>query len=268
MVKSKVEIYSDFLKEIGVSTYHNLILHSSYRFIKNKFDITIDDTINEIQKIVTSNGALITPTFTYNWKFQDKDSPIFDRINSESKTGAVTEVFRKMPDVNRTSSPTHSFAIWGNIKNYFNENNSPKSPLGKNSVMQWLAENDNSYILLLGTDFSSLSFLHYLEILFKVRWVNFSPWEYLSVLPIGVGSKGEEILIELPGCSNSFTNFQNYLLNKNVINNFGNKEEQIYYIPCSLLISEGEYYFNNFYEGLLCPKNQCYTCDSRRNKYL
>lgn len=260
--------FSEFLNKIDVSENHNIILHSSYRFIKNNFNIKIEEVIKSIQEIITENGSLIIPTFTYNWKFENIDSPKFDRINSQSQTGAVSEVFRKMEDVTRTSSPTHSFGLWGKVNNNFDETNSPESPLGKNSVLEWLANNKNSFVFLLGVDFSSLTFLHYLEIYYKIPWYNFSPWEYLSVLPVGVSVKGEVNIIEMPGCSKSFINYEKYLLDKRLIINFGNENNKIYYIPVNLLITEGEFYFNNFYHELLCPANNCKACDSRRNKFL
>lgn len=265
---SNTTTFSEYLEKIGVSTSHNIILHSSYRFIKNNFNIKIEEVINSFQNIITENGSLIIPTFTYNWKFENIDSLKFDRINSPSQTGAVSEVFRKMKDVTRTSSPTHSFGLWGIVNNYFNETNSPESPLGKNSVLEWLANNKNSFVFLLGVDFSSLTFLHYLEIYYKIPWYNFSPWSYISVLPVGVSTNGEEKLKELPGCSKSFINFEKYLLTKTLIKNFGDNTFKIYYLPINLLISEGKYYFNNLYHELLCPANTCKTCDSRRNKFL
>ena len=64
--------------------------------------------------------------------------------------------------------------------------------------------NQIHYVLMLGTDFSSLTYGHYIEIQAKVPWFDFSPWDYLNVLPIGVSIKGEQKLKEIPGCAKSF----------------------------------------------------------------
>ncbi|MBS4036252.1 MAG: AAC(3) family N-acetyltransferase [Ignavibacterium sp.] len=244
-------------------------MHSSFSKIKNAFpDLTPEESISALKDIVTEEGSIIFPAFTYCFKTTSGDYEVFDNANSKSKVGMLSERFRISEGVIRTSSPTHSFALWGKIINDIDESNSPESPLGKKSVMEWLTNNPESFVLILGTDFSSLTYGHYLEIEASVPWYNHSPWNYMNVLPIGVSIKGEHRLKEIPGCAKGFVNFEKYLLENNLIKKCEYKSFSSYFINVKLLYNEGLIYFSNYYENLLCGKNTCPACDSRRRKFL
>lgn len=262
-------IFNDYLNIVGLKKGLNIIVHSGFSKIKNAFpDLTPEESISALKDIVTEEGSIIFPAFTYCFKKSSGEYDIFDSLNSKSKVGLLSERFRMSDGVIRTSSPTHSFALWGKIKNEIDETNSPESPLGKGSVMDWLTTHANSYVLLLGTEFSALTFSHYLEIVTKVRWYNYSPWDYMNVMPIGVSVNGEQKLKEIPGCAKSFVNFEKYLLDKNLIQKSIYENLSAYLISIKLLYDEGLIYFSNYYENLLCGKNTCPACDSRRKKFL
>jgi aminoglycoside 3-N-acetyltransferase len=261
--------FKEYLYNLKLFPSCNLIVHSGFRKINSSFKyLTPHQVIRELKEIITTDGSVIFPTFTYCFKKSFGDFEVFDRINSKSKVGLLSETFRLSDSVVRTSSPTHSFGLWGRIKNDIDENNSPESPLGKGSVLEWLTNNPNSYVLMLGTDFSSLTYGHYLEIEAKVPWYNFSPWDYMNVLPIGVSINGEQKLKEIPGCAKSFVNFEKYLLEKKLINKYEYEGLSSYFISIKLLYDEGMKYFSNYYDMLLCPDNSCPACDSRRRKFL
>ncbi|WP_337866630.1 AAC(3) family N-acetyltransferase [Ignavibacterium sp.] len=118
--------------------------------------------INDLKNIITNNGSIIFPVFTYCFTKSTGDYEIFHPAKSISKVGILSETFRLSSEVIRTSSTTHSFALWGKITNEIYTTNSPESPLGKGSVLDWLTKNLNLYVLMLGTNFSSLSYVHYL----------------------------------------------------------------------------------------------------------
>ena len=143
-----------------------------------------------------------------------------------------------------------------------------KIRLEKDSVLEWLTNDPNSYVLMLGTDFSSLTYGHYLEIIAKVPWYDYSPWNYLSVLPIGVSVKGEQKLKEIPGCSKSFVNFEKYLLGKDLIKKNECERLSSYFISVKILYDEGMKFFSKHYDKILCPENTCPACDSRRIRFL
>jgi aminoglycoside 3-N-acetyltransferase len=261
--------FKQYLINIGIESGQSIIVHSSFKEIKSSFiSILPEYVISNLKEIITENGSIIFPTFTYCFKKSSGDYEVFDRLNSKSKVGLLSETFRMSEGVIRTSSPTHSFALWGNVKSEMSETNSPESPLGEGSILDWLTKQPNSYVLMLGTDFSSLTFGHYLEIISKVPWFDFSPWDYMNVLPIGVSIDGEQKLKEIPGCAKSFVNFEKYLLEKELIKRYDYKSLSSYFIDIGMLLNEGIKYFSNHYEKLLCPASACLACKSRRERFL
>jgi len=257
-----------FLQESGLCNGQHILVHSSYRNIRKGFPgISIKEYINTLQKIITPAGSVLMPAFTYCFKRDGFDYNFFDKSLSPSKTGAVSEVFRTTRGVARTSSATHSFAIWGKLKRKIKLFDYPESPLGNGSLMELLAKTENSFVLMAGTDFSSFTFGHYLEVIAKVPWYDFSPWEYLSVLPVGVSLEGEQRLKEIPGCSRKFVNFEKYLELHNLLQRHKKNEFVLTLIPIRLLLQYGIGYFSDNYDSLLCPIGRCKACDSRHKKF-
>ncbi|MGQ9644560.1 MAG: AAC(3) family N-acetyltransferase [Ignavibacterium sp.] len=261
--------FKEFLLSVGLRKKQNLLIHSSFKKVQVAFPkITPVEITDTLKNITSSEGSIIFPTFTYCFKKSKSEFEVFDSQNSKSKVGILSEVFRLSNDVIRTSSATHSFALWGKVTDEIDSSNSPESPLGKGSVLDWLTKNPNSYVLMLGTNFSSLSYGHYLEIVSRVPWYDFSPWDYLDVLPVGVSVNGEQSLKEIPGCSKSFVNFEKYLLDKKFITQFKVSELTSYFISIRILYEEGVKYFKENYSELLCAENTCPACDSRRTRFL
>lgn len=257
------------LSELGVQKNHHVLVHSSYRAVRSAFPkLRIENLIKDLQTKLTANGSIIMPAFTYCFKKLEGKYDIFDRNNSPSKVGAISEVFRNMPNVIRTFSPTHSFCLWGQVASKIDQNNSHVSPLGKGSVMEWLNQKSDTYILLLGVDFSAMSFGHFLEVEAPVPWADFSPWDHLNVLKMGVSINGEQRLKEIPGCAKSFVNFERYLLDNKVIQPFEKNGITSYYLPVRTIYEAGIPYFRNHFQNLLCPAGTCQACDARRQFYL
>lgn len=261
--------FDSFLNNLGLQKNQHLLVHSSYRAIRSVFpDLMIKNLIKNLQERVTPVGSIIMPAFTYCFKKSIGDYESFDPKNSLSKVGAVSEVFRNMPDVIRTSSPTHSFSLWGKASQEVDKTNSPTSPLGQGSMMAWLNNQDDAYILLLGVDFSAMSFCHFLEVETPVPWIDYSPWDHLHVEKIGISIDGEQRLKEIPGCSQSFINFEKYLTDKKFIKPFKHKKLTGYYLPVQIIYEAGIQYFRNHFQNLLCPAGTCQACDARRQFYL
>jgi aminoglycoside N3'-acetyltransferase len=258
---------NSFLRDLGIRKNQHIILHSSYKEIRSAFPkITPIEVIQNIQQLIGNNGSLIMPSFTYCFKSIHNDHEVFDRVSSAAKVGFIAEVFRISPNVVRTSSPTHSFSLWGKITNEIFFSNSPYSPLGEGSVLDWLANSENTFTLLCGTNFESLSFCHYLEVKARLPWSDFFPWAYLGKQKIGISISGEQPLIEIPGCSKSFTNFESYLIDKNIIEQKVYKGLKSYFIPINILMKQGVTFFKDNPEKVLCPSGSCKACASRHKR--
>ena len=247
----------------------HVLVHSSFRALRTTFNAESPQLIiADLQSLLTKNGSLIMPAFTYCYKRKTGEFEIFNPLKSKSKVGALTESFRQSDKVVRTASATHSFSLWGKITNEISAENAPQSPLGTGSVLDWLAENKDTFVLLLGVDFHSLSFGHYLENIIPLPWVEKNPWEYMDVEPTGVSINGEQKLIQIPGCSKSFINLEKFFLENKIISPVKYKNLRGYFIKTDLLTDHGIQYFKTFPLNVLCSVGTCKACDIRHGWYL
>ncbi len=258
-----MDIKDYFLGKIGITEGMHILMHSSMREIRKAFPgLTAENLISSLQEIITANGSLIMPAFTYCF-FEKEKNEIFNPLTSPSKVGIVSELFRQKTDVVRTSSPTHSFALWGKVTDFIDENNNPTSPLGKRSIPDWLAKSQDSYVLGLGTDFGSFTFGHFLETLAPVPWHDTFCWKYLKVKPVGRSVSGKTKLIQVPGCSKSFVNFESHLKSKKILEPLPKPMYRGYFLSVETIIKEGLAYFKKRAYNLLCPMGTCQACDER-----
>lgn len=107
-------------------------------------------------QVLGSDGTLIMPTFTYSFC---KNLP-FDKRESASTMGVLTEFFRKQKGVFRSDDPIFSFAIKGAKEKLFLK--PCKTCFGAGSVYDELAKNDGK-IMLFGTDKLGYTFTHFVE---------------------------------------------------------------------------------------------------------
>jgi aminoglycoside 3-N-acetyltransferase len=260
---------SSFVRSLGLDEGQHVIVHVSFRRVRSTFPyLTIEELIGALQDTVTPLGSIIIPTFTYCFKRTDGTSTIFNRTETPSVVGGVSEVFRQMSGVVRTSSPTHSFGLWGKAANGISSDNNPTSPLGEGSVLDWLVRQPDSCVLMLGTNFSSLSLGHYIETKTPVPWANYSPWPNGDCANVGVSEAGETPLREVPRCSKQFVAFEEYLLARGLLHRQKAEALHAYCFPTRLLLSEGLRFFQEHARELLCPAGECELCDARREKFL
>ncbi|TFG96586.1 MAG: AAC(3) family N-acetyltransferase [Calditrichales bacterium] len=261
--------FSHCLSDMGIENGMHLLVHSSYRNIRKAFPgILIPQIIDALCTATGPTGSVIMPAFSYCFRKTSGETEIFDRLKTPARVGAIAQVFRTWPGAVRTSSPTHSFTLWGQAARYIPATNNPVSPLGKNSVPDWLHTRQDARIVMLGTDFNALSFGHFIEVATPVSWAHFSPWNHLGVQAIGVSVSGEIPLIELPGCSKSFVHFEDYLVKNEIISRQKHKGLGAYLIPVPLLFEHGLRYFQSYPDTLLCPQGSCAACDERWVYYL
>ncbi|MGE5402124.1 MAG: AAC(3) family N-acetyltransferase [Ignavibacteriales bacterium] len=254
----------NYLLESGLKPGQQILVHTSFSRIKEAFPgITPIEVIDILKEIITPTGSIIFPAFTYCFKKATGEFGVFDRDTSPSNVGILSETFRKSSGVTRTSSPTHSFSLWGKAACLINYTNSPASPLGKGSVIEWIASVDDSYVLMIGVNFSALTLGHYIETALGLHYLNVSPWNYLNVLPIGVSAKEEQALVEVPGCSKAFTRFEDYLLKQDIIKKFIKNGLESYLIPIKHLVLCGRDFLESEPKGLLCEQGTCRSCDER-----
>lgn len=255
----------DYLHALGLRPGLHVLLHCSLRKIRSAFPASnAEALIAALQSLLTADGSLIMPAFSYCFKKTTGDSTPFRPADTPGDTGYVSERFRRSAGVRRTAAPTHSFALWGKITEEVEADNSPTCPLGEGSVLAWLHAKSDSAIALLGVDFSALTFGHYLESKAKLPWLAVFPWAHEGILPIAVSARGEQPLQEVPGCSRSFINLEYHLLAQRRLMPLQHAGLRSYLIPVARLYEEGLEFLREHPAGLLCAPGTCPACDARR----
>jgi aminoglycoside 3-N-acetyltransferase len=115
---SQADLEED-LRTAGLKEGDLVLVHSSLSRIGHLADgpkTFVDALIN----VIGERGTLAMPTSPNN-VFQlnyIRNTPLFDVLNSPSKTGAITEYFRKLPDVMRSVHPTEPVSAIGPKADY------------------------------------------------------------------------------------------------------------------------------------------------------
>lgn len=133
-----------------------LELSKSERAQGKRFDR--GEFIDSIQKMVTSEGTILFPTF--NWDFCK--GVAFDYLKTPSKTGALTSFALSREDFKRTAHPLYSFAVWGKdtqkLVKMDNEN-----AFGPGSVFDYMNQ-VNAKALVVGLHvLDGMTYVHHVE---------------------------------------------------------------------------------------------------------
>jgi len=151
------------LRNIGVSSGQVLQVHSSSDWLCLVEGGPMK-VLELLFKILGVNGTLVMPSFPFDWSDVDSLSAgIFDVRRSPSKMGLLTEMFRRLPGVQRSLHPTHPVCAFGQYAEYLTNSHhldsypfGPLSPFGRVDAM-------DGNILLLGVNTDSLTHVHVVE---------------------------------------------------------------------------------------------------------
>lgn len=159
------------LRSIGILPEDHVMVHSDIsvfgKLATYDRQFLFTALMDELKNAVTEEGILILPAFSYSFC----ENMVFEPVSTKSKVGALTEFFRKQPDVVRTMHPIFSFAIWGKNKDRYLPIS--KDSFDRDSVFGKLHKNQGK-LLFLGAPFQSCTFIHYVEQMFGV------PYRYMK----------------------------------------------------------------------------------------
>ena len=153
------------LKSIGIEKGDTLLVHSSLSKIGH-LENGPQTFIDAILEVVGETGNLLMPTSPNNVYQLNyiKNTPNFDVLNSPSKTGAITECFRKMEGVTRSLHPTEPVSAIGPLADYFTKDHfNQLTPYNSSSPFYRVGEKSGK-ILYVGVTLSMAgTSLHTLE---------------------------------------------------------------------------------------------------------
>jgi len=153
------EILKEGLRELGLYSGMRVNVHTSlsaFGYVEGGADTVVD----VLMELVTSDGTLMMPTFNHGTPYEK--GQIFDVHTTPSVSGIINDTFWRRDGVRRSLSCTHAFAVWGkDADDYVADHHKdrvcgPMSPLGK-------MYRDDGYVLLLGVDYGSNTFHHFVE---------------------------------------------------------------------------------------------------------
>ncbi|RMD63718.1 MAG: aminoglycoside N(3)-acetyltransferase [Alphaproteobacteria bacterium] len=173
------------LDKVGLEPGITVCAHSALSrlgYIDGGPDLVIDGLL----KRLGDRGCLMMPTFpsgAATVRYLDSGET-FDVRTSPSKTGLVTEIFRRRPGVLRSLHPTNPVSACGRgAEDLLKDHDKSPTPYGPATPFGRLAERDDTFILMLDTHVHS--YLHHLQErvdfpnlhLPEMRTVSFVDWE-------------------------------------------------------------------------------------------
>lgn len=142
----------------GLADGDTLMVHSSFKSL-GSVDGGAEVVIDALREVVGNDGTVLFPTFNFqSWT----ETHYFDRRETPSKMGIITELARLRSDAIRTPHPIYSFAVLGARQKEFAGCNDPEA-YGEQSAFG-LFHRLNGLILSIGLHFNStFSMHHYVE---------------------------------------------------------------------------------------------------------
>jgi aminoglycoside 3-N-acetyltransferase len=202
-------LVSDF-RSLGLKPGDRLALHSSLKSIG--FVVGGPQTVvRALQDVVGPDGTILMPVFS-------RPRERFVMAETPSRTGTVTEAFRTMDGVVRSSHPTHSVAVWGADAGTIAEGHEQATGLGEDSPFHRLARM-GGLVVLLGCDSRSSSLIHVAEAIARVPYLDVAYPGYDITMTV-VYPDGRERVVgprENPGDSSAFLVVEDELRRRGLI---------------------------------------------------
>lgn len=153
------------LKKAGIQSGDSVLVHSSLSRIGHLIDGP-KTLVDALLSVVGEEGTILMPTSPNNVYQLNyiRNTPFFDVLNSPSKTGAITEYFRKCSGAIRSLHPTEPVSAIGRLATYYTKDHfNQLTPYNENSPFYRISEQGGK-ILYIGVTLSMAGTnLHTLE---------------------------------------------------------------------------------------------------------
>ena len=147
----------DSFKKVGLCSDDVVMMHSSYKSIA-PVEGGPKTVLEAIMEVIGDNGTLIMPTFNFDFCLGEP----YDKINTPSHMGILTEMVRLDPRSYKVHHPIYSFAVIGKLAQPLGEISSLSS-FGSDSLLAAFHKLDGK-ILAIGVPYQkSFTFIHYVE---------------------------------------------------------------------------------------------------------
>ena len=154
------DILKEGVRDVGIEQGDLLVVHSFLGGLpatpKARQEVC-RKVVDALWGAIGGQGTLVMPTFSSLFT----DTGFFDRQETPSDTGVLTEYFRNLPGVLHTSHPFHRFSAMGRHSHEIS-NASCISSFGRGSAME-LMHQFGGKVLLFCVDWDVCTFFHYVE---------------------------------------------------------------------------------------------------------
>lgn len=156
---------ADHLRRLGMEPGAVVLVHSAMDAIRPCApNLSPVELIRLMQSLLGESGTLLMPTFPFRGRQWDhvQGHPVFHVRRTPSKVGLLTEIFRRMPDVQRSLHPTHPVAGWGRHAGAILDDHHRGDDFGPTSPLYRLMAHQGR-IIGLGTDMTPFTIQYVAE---------------------------------------------------------------------------------------------------------
>jgi aminoglycoside 3-N-acetyltransferase len=156
----------------GVAPGDTVFVHSAFNAFHG-FSGRPSEILDALEALVGAEGTILMPSLPFSGSALTyvKSGAVTDIARSPSRTGLLTELFRRQKGTLRSVHPTHPILARGaRAAAMIDGHLDAGSPCGAGSPFARLLETSGK-ILFLGVDIRSMTFFHYLEERFESRIV-------------------------------------------------------------------------------------------------
>lgn len=239
------------LRELGLKAGDTVVVHSSLSSF-GEVEGGADTVIDALLEVLGKDGTLVMPTFNF-------EPGVFDRANTRSIVGAITEAVRARPDAIRSNHPTHSVSAIGRLAEVITEAHDKVDPFAKGSALYKTLQ-AGAKILQLGVTHTSNSIIHVAEELAKVPYLE-------RQRNVGILRPNGTVAykwIRRPGCSHGFNEVDELLYAKDEITEVKIGECRARLMTARSVVDAALEMLRFDPESLLCSRPDCGTCAESR----
>ena len=260
------------LATLGIEKGELICVHSSVRDLcreRTREGLTAQagELIEGLKQAVGEAGTIVMPTFSYCFE-GTKRGGVYHPEKSKSRTGFLTECFRKQEGVIRSLQPTHSVAAWGRQARALVEGHENVNPLGLDSPLHRLAQWGGK-VVFLGTDFKTCSLIHVAETVAGAPYIKTFRFAYVGWRPRALyeaqdGSTRSVEIDEAPGCSENFDAIRGPMEARGLLRSAPLGRGTVTVFGAADLIDVVCEELGRDPHTLLCPPGECPACDVAR----
>ncbi|HTL30882.1 MAG TPA: AAC(3) family N-acetyltransferase [Tepidisphaeraceae bacterium] len=250
MASVTVDEIRDGIRASGIKPGDLLLAHSSLKSF-GTVESGADAVAEALVQSVSPGGTVFVPTFNFS-------KVPWDRANTPSLTGAITEAFRLRPDAVRSDHSTHAVTGVGPLAQEILADHEKHHPFGEDSPL-WRLWQRNAWVLLIGCRHNSSSMIHVAEENVGVPYLKRTRTQKI------VTKDGfREVTLRRPNCSTSFNRIDAPLRAAGKIKDGTIGLSHLMLMRAQDIVTAASEMLRRDPAAFLCDAGTCEVCDDAR----